>query len=120
VSPKYVYDERDLARWQCDRRDLAVDADGRHPWVESIVTPKGTLHHAGAWNEITWWESEHLIKNEQDFALWNEFYPVPIGVDFTPVRQAREKLGDRGIIRSHPFSPGQGSPCRGFSKRPSA
>ena len=114
VSPNYVYADKDLAKWQCDRRDLGVDADGRHQWTETITTPKGTLHHAGAWNEITGWESEHLIKTERDFALWNEFYPVPTGIDFTPIREAREKLGDRGIIRSHPFSPGQGSPWQSF------
>ncbi len=114
VSPKYSYSERDQARWQGKHRDLGVDADGCHRWEETIVTPKGNLHHAGAWNEITGWETEHLIKTEKDFALWNEFFPVPTGIDFTPVRQAREKLGDRGIIRSHPFSPGQGSPWQSF------
>jgi len=114
VSPDYIYDEKDRAKWECKRVDKGLDADGNHCWEERIVTPKGELHHAGAYNEITAWELECLIKTERDFALWNEFLPVPIGADFTKIRQAREKLGDLGIVRSHPFSPGQGSPWQSF------
>lgn len=114
VSPRYTYNPGDLARWQCDRRDLGVDADGNHRWQETITTPKGTLTHAGAGNEFTGWETEHLIKTQADFELWDAFYPMPERVDLTPVRTAHERLGDRGIIRSHPFSPGQGSPWQSF------
>ena len=113
-SPKYVYDDRDLARWRIERRDLGINQDGDHCWEETIHTPKGELHHTGAWNDITGWSIEHLIKNERDFALWNEFSPVPTGVDFAPIHAAKERLGDKGIIRSHPFSPGQGSPWQSF------
>lgn len=114
VSPDYVYDEKDLAKWECRRTDLGLDESGDHCWEETIVTPKGTLHHAGEWNEITPWETEPLIKTEADFELWNEFLPVPVGIDFTPLRETRDRLGDRGIIRSHPFSFGQGSPWQSF------
>lgn len=114
VSPDYVYDEKDLAKWECRRVDLGVDEEGNHGWDETIVTPKGTLHHAGEWNEVTGWETEPLIKNEGDFALWNEFVPLPVAADFTRLKETRERLGDRGIIRSHPFSPGQGSPWQSF------
>lgn len=110
VSPRYTYSERSKADWVSSRKDLGVDADGNHQWTETITTPKGELRHAGAWNEITAWTTEHIIKNENDFEIWNEFYPVPIGADFSELSAARSKLGDRGIIRSHPFSPGQGSP----------
>jgi len=114
VSPAYRYAERDLAKWEKRRNDLGLDDDGDHLWDETITTPKGTLHHGGAWNEITGWETEPLIKTEREFDLWNEFYPVPIAADLTPIRQVRERLGDRGIVRSHPFSPGQGSPWQSF------
>lgn len=114
VSPGYAYDDKDLANWQGDRTDLGADRDGVGHWEETITTPKGTLHHAGSFNEITGWETEYLIKDEGDFELWNQFYPIPIGADFTAIRQARDKLGDRGIVRSHPFSPGQGSPWQSF------
>lgn len=114
VSPLYHYGDRDVARWRVEHKDLGVDMDGNHRWEETIVTPKGNLHHAGAWNEITPWETEFLIKNEDDFKLWNEFYPVPTGIDFSPIQKVKDRLGDKGIIRSHPFSPGQGSPWQSF------
>ena len=115
VSPDYTFDEHDLAKWQKDRRDLGVDQQGNHCWDETITTPKGTLHHAGASNETTAWTTEYLIKNEADFELWDKFSPVPISADFTKIQAARDKLKDRGIVRSHPFSPGQGSPWQSFT-----
>jgi len=114
VSPSYSYDERDLANWNVQRVDLGLDADGNRRWEATITTPKGTLHHAGAANEITGWETEHLVKSEADFELWSEFVPVPIAADLTPIQQTRDRLGDRGIVRSHPFSAGQGSPWQSF------
>jgi uroporphyrinogen-III decarboxylase len=114
VSPKYVYSDRDLAKWRVDRRELGVDADGNHRWEECIETPKGTLRHAGAWNEITGWEIEDLIKTEDDFKLWAEFAPIPVAADLKPIQEVKDRLGDKGIIRSHPFSPGQGSPWQSF------
>ncbi len=114
VSPDYIYDDADLVNWQTERKKLGKDASGNQHWEESIITPQGTLHQAGAYNEITGWTTEYLLKNEQDFEIWNEFYPVPVEADLSAVRQAHERVGDHGIIRSHPFSPGQGSPWQSF------
>jgi len=114
VSPRYSYSEKDLANWQVKRTDLGTDEDGNHLWVEIITTPKGELDHKGAWNEITEWTTDYIIKNQKDFELWNEFYPVPSGIDFSEIQDVKNKLGDKGIIRSHPFSPGQGSPWQSF------
>jgi len=114
VSPLYEYAECDRARYECRRRDLGLDRDGNHRWDETIATPTGELHHAGAWNDITAWETEHPIKDEKDFEVWNRHCPVPVAVDFGPIREAKDRLGDRGIIRSHPWSPGQGSPWQSF------
>jgi uroporphyrinogen-III decarboxylase len=118
VSPDYTYAESDLAKWQTDRRDLGVDAQGAQCWAETITTPKGTLHHAGAWCDndtiATAWTTEHLIKNEADFELWDRFSPIPIAANFDKIQATRDKLGDKGIVRSHPFSPGQGSPWQSF------
>lgn len=110
VSPDYRYAEKDQENWERKTVDLGLDEDGNHRWQETITTPQGELHHAGAWNEITAWTTEFLIKNERDFELWDRFYPIPSRVDLTPVWEVKERLGDKGIIRSHPFSPGQGSP----------
>ena len=114
VSPEYRYSENDFANWRVNRVTLGADEDGNHAWKETISTPKGDLHHAGAWNAFTAWETEYIIKDERDFEIWNEFRPVPTGVDLSPLHKAKEKLGDRGIIRSHPYSPGQGSPWQSF------
>jgi len=114
VSPTYRYAERDQANWQTRRSDLGTDPDGNRHWEADIVTPKGTLHHAGANNDITGWTTEYLIKDEADFEIWNAHRPVPIGADFTGIQQTRDRLGDRGIVRSHPFSAGQGSPWQSF------
>jgi len=113
-SPRYEYAEADLAAWRCERTDLGTDVDGNQRWEETITTPKGTLHHAGAANAYTGWTTEYLIQTEADFALWDAYCPVPVGADFTPIREAKDRLGDRGILRSHPFSPGQGSPWQSF------
>jgi uroporphyrinogen-III decarboxylase len=114
VSPTYGYDEKDLANWNVKRRDLGWDDSGNRLWEETICTPKGELHHAGVISEITPWETEDLIKDEKDFEIWNEFLPLPASVDLTKLKSTKERLGDRGIIRSHPFSAGQGSPWQSF------
>jgi hypothetical protein len=114
VSPDYTFAERDLANWQCDRRDLGTDSQGNHCWQETITTPKGTLHHAGAWNEITSWQTEHIVKDEADFEIWDRYFPVPVAADFTKIQAARDRLGDKGVVRSHPFAPGQGASWQAF------
>ncbi len=114
VSPNYSYSEKDLANWQIKKTELGTDEDGNHLWAETISTPKGELNHKGAWNEITEWTTDYIIKDKKDFELWNEFYPVPTGIDFSEIQDVKNRLGDKGIIRSHPFSPGQGSPWQSF------
>jgi uroporphyrinogen decarboxylase len=114
VSPAYSYGERDLAHWEVTRTDLGLDASGNRCTAVEITTPKGVLNMKLAQTDITVYETEVLIKSLADFEIWNEFYPVPTGIDFTPIQKAKDRLGDRGIIRSHPFSPGQGSPWQSF------
>jgi uroporphyrinogen-III decarboxylase len=110
VNPIYQFAEKDLANWQVKQCDLGIDADGVKTWRETITTPKGELTQVFGENRFTVWNTEHLLKTEQDIELWKEFSPVPTGADLTPVQAAYDKLGDRGIIRSHPYYPGQGSP----------
>jgi uroporphyrinogen-III decarboxylase len=114
VSPEYQYDVKDLGCFVRQRKDLGLDADGNHAWEETIVTPKGQLYHRGAYNEITRWETEPLIKTPEDFELWDAYVPLPVKADFTQIQAARDKLGDKGIVRSHPFAFGQGSPWQSF------
>jgi len=114
ISPTYRYDEADLARWVVKRVGLGRDEDGNDRWKETIETPDGDLHRAAAANVFTSWNTEVLIKTERDFDIWNAHYPVPTGIDFSKMHEVKERLGDKGIIRSGPFSPGQGSPWQSF------
>jgi uroporphyrinogen decarboxylase len=114
VEPVYRFSDRDEARWRVNTKDLGAGDDGRRMWEETIETPKGTLHRAGAINQYTSWETEVLVKNEKDFALWEEFSPLPVAVDFSDIQREKDRLKDKGIIRSHPWSPGQGSPWQSF------
>ena len=111
ASPAYIYDEKDLANWQADRK---VDEVNRC-WEETITTPEGTLHHSGAWNDYTPWELTEPIKTQKDFEIWDKYCPIPIAADMSQMTAIKDKLGDKGIIRCHPNNmAGQGSPWQGF------
>ncbi len=114
VSPTYTYDEKDLADWEVKTIDLGKDESGNRCNRIEITTPKGMLSKTTAETNITVYDTEYLLKSREDFEIWNEFYPVPTGIDFGEIEKTKERLGDRGIIRSHPFSPGQGSPWQSF------
>ncbi|MBT3378652.1 MAG: hypothetical protein HN742_33305 [Lentisphaerae bacterium] len=114
VSPVYTYDARDQDQWRTTQHDLGTDHSGNRRVAIEIATPKGTLRKEVVHTDVTAYDAEHLLKSLEDFEIWNEFSPVPTGVDFTPIQETRDRLGDRGIVRSHPFSPGQGSPWQSF------
>lgn len=114
IGPRFIFDEKDLANWQLEHRDLGFDADGNRLWAEIITTPAGKLTCKGASNQFTSWTTEYLIKSEQDFEIWNRYVPVPIGADWGPVLEAKRKVGDKGIVRGWHFDFGQGSPWQSF------
>ena len=114
VSPTYIYNEGDLANWELKTTDLGLDHNRNRCSLTEIRTPKGNLRVQHAYTDITVYETEYLLKDDRDFEIWNEFYPVPTGIDLSAVQKTHDRLGDRGIIRSHPFSPGQGSPWQSF------
>jgi hypothetical protein len=106
--------EWSLRNWQVDRKDLGVDETGTHTWTETITTPEGNLTLSGAFNEITGWETEHLIKTKEDFELFRKYNPVPEKLDFTPVITAKDKLGDDGITRCGLWGYGQSGAWQSF------
>ncbi|MCJ7739626.1 MAG: hypothetical protein MUQ10_20335, partial [Anaerolineae bacterium] len=108
-NPDLVYSEHDLANWRTTRREV-----GPNQWQEVIETPEGTLTHTRASNVFTTWSTEHIIKTERDFALWEKYVPVPISVDWTPVADAQRRIGEKGIVRGSFFGFGQGSPWQDF------
>jgi uroporphyrinogen-III decarboxylase len=109
-GPRFVYDESDLARWQIEVRHMGVDRDGIERWAEVIETPDGTLTQTYARNAITSWNTEHLIKSPADFEIWEKHAPDPVQVDWAPVIEAKERIGERGIVRAGFYGFGQGSP----------
>ena len=114
IQPAYIYDAKDQANWQIERIDLPAD-QGRTNWMDVIHTPQGELSCRYSRNEFTYWCIDHLIKTERDFELWNKYVPLPIKVDWTPVREAKAKIGDKGIVRAGFFDFGQGSPWQSFA-----
>jgi uroporphyrinogen decarboxylase len=114
VEPAYHYSGKDLDNWTVETTDLGLDASGNRVESIRITTPAGVLNKRVAHTDITSYDTEYLLKSVSDFEIWNAYSPVPSSVDFSPVAQVKERLGDRGIIRSRPFSPGQGSPWQSF------
>ena len=110
ISPDYEYSDRDLAHWEVSVQEQGKLADGYFHWVETIKTPDGTLSVHRSKNEFTQWDIEPMIKTWDDFKIWAKWRPMPMRADFTNMLAARDRLGDKGIIRVHPFSAGQGSP----------
>ncbi len=109
-GPNYLYPTHQPGQWDTQRIDLGTDADGVSRWETHITTPKGMLRESGAGNQFTGWITEHIIKSQSDFELWDSYFPVPSDVDFSGMRAEKALLGDRGILRSFPYSFGQGSP----------
>jgi uroporphyrinogen-III decarboxylase len=114
VSPRYIYADADLALWQSEYVESPRNKDGEYHWREIIHTPKGTLMHEGDGNQYTGWTTKHLIQNEKDFELWNQYVALPVTVDWTPVVEAKNRIGDKGIVRGSFFDFGQGSPWQSF------
>ena len=114
AAPNYIYSKKDLAKWQVEHRELGQDQSGNRQWIEIITTPGGILRQKGSVNEFTGWTTELLIKSESDFEIWNKYIPLPGKVDWTPVLEAKRKIGDQGIVRGGFFDFGQGSPWQSF------
>ncbi|MBN1350563.1 hypothetical protein JXJ21_14195 [candidate division KSB1 bacterium] len=109
-SPKYNYSDRTLANWRTSRKTLTDDGKGNSTWITTTETPRGRLTSRSESNPFTTWDTEHLIKSEADFELWREFVPLPESVDWKPVVDAKNRIGECGIVRSGFFDFGQGSP----------
>ena len=115
TGPDYIYSDRDLANWVVDYRGLGASESGNQEWARVITTPGGILTERGAANDQTSWTTEFLIKNERDFELWSRYVPLPERMDWTPVREAKRRIGDAGIVRGYVFDFGQLSPWQTFS-----
>jgi uroporphyrinogen-III decarboxylase len=63
---------------------------------------------------MTVWTTEPLLKTEDDIRRWMKWCPLPVKADLSAIAEARERVGDDGIVRTFPFSPGQGAPWQSF------
>ena len=113
-GPRYEYGVPALARWEVETIDLGATDDGEHRWRTIISTPDGQLTSRSAGNEFTSWTTEFLLKNERDFEIWNKNIPVPDKADWSPVVEAKRRIGDGGIVRGGLFDFGQNSPWQSF------
>ena len=105
--PNLIFDEKDLKNWVYEFRSLGTDRDGTESFVQTYHTPKGDLQVKGARNQFTSWETEPMIKTEKDFELFRAYYPVPAKADWSPVIEAKNRVGDRGIVRTWCHNYGQ-------------
>jgi len=109
VVPKFTYSDKDRAKWLVKTIDGGTQ-DGIKTTKIEVTTPKGVLYATHQKSEVTSWYTSHLVKTIDDFALWKEFYPQPIHVDWSNVIEAKNKIGEHGIVRSGYCGFGQGSP----------
>jgi len=105
VGPRRIFTEEAKKNWREVVKPRGVK-DGVITSDVVIHTPKGDLFKTVAVNKYTAWDTVPLIKTEADFELFREFYPVPSKLDWSRVIKARDKVGDKGIVRT--VSPGYG------------
>ncbi|NLK18136.1 MAG: hypothetical protein GX304_06450 [Clostridiales bacterium] len=97
--PRLIYDEKDLKNWRYEYKSYRDEKEDIEIFTQIFHTPKGDLTVKGASNKFTAWNTDHLIKDEKDFEIFKDYYPVAIAADWSPVIKAKNKIGDRGIVR---------------------
>jgi len=107
VSPNYGFEDSQLKKWQTEYVELGVDRDGNRLFGFNYTTPEGSLRTRFAANQYTGWQTEYLVKDDRDMELFLKYYPMPIKVDWTPVREAKMRVGNKGIVRSYFCNYGQ-------------
>lgn len=112
ANPRFIY--KDTANWGKSDIDLGLDSDGSRHFKHIIKTPEGELSYGLGWNQFTAWVTEHLIKTERDFDLWQKYIPLPASIDWTPIIDIKTRIGNNGIVRGEFFGFGQGSPWQDF------
>jgi len=64
----------------------------------TIHTPEGILTYKTAGDRKTTWNTEFMIKKDEDIYLIEKFLPVP-RLDLEPVARKYDEIGDKGILR---------------------
>ncbi len=92
-------------KWQV-RKNLIEKQDDSYRYKLEIMTPSKTLTMVLEGNEATTWITENLIKEKEDIYILEKYMPYP-EVDIHGVNKIADKIGDRGILRSHVYGYGQ-------------
>ena len=95
--PDADYAKSSTATWRDEVQIISSDPDNRIAH-HIIHTPEGTLTYKTAGDRRTTWITEYLIKKDEDVELIRKYMPVP-KLDPAPVREAYDRLGDKGILR---------------------
>ena len=107
VAPKAVYEP--TTKWEKKVDDLGPDSNGNVRYLETYSTPEGNLTHLWAQTDVCGLLLDYMIKSEEAFELWAKCCSMPVRLDWTPVVEARERIGDKGIVRGG-FGLGHGGP----------
>ena len=114
AGPRFEFDDQDLSNWQVEHKTMETGTDDLFSWIDTITTPGGELCCTGAGNKITSWLIEPLIKTKKDFDIFNKYLPWPTRIDGSCVRECKERVGDRGIIRGGLWGYGQSGAWQSF------
>ena len=83
--------------WRVSREELP----GKYQTVRCRVsTPKKELSMVLQSNAYTTWITEPIIKEKEDIDVLERYLPMPL-MDVQASLDARERIGDRGIVRTH-------------------
>lgn len=114
LNPKPIYASDAYRDWKLERVELGFDKSGNQAWRETVTTPEGQLVTEFAKNQFTEWATRLPIQTMSDFEIWDKYVPLPIGMDWSEIRAAKQRIGNSGIVRGSLFDFGQGSPWQSF------
>ncbi|MBN2322282.1 MAG: hypothetical protein JXQ30_00990 [Spirochaetes bacterium] len=91
---------------QTDSWRVVKEKDGHGRSTITIVTPEKTLRMAVEINEQTAWIVEYLVKDKEDVRIVDKYMPYP-KMDVEAMNGISDRIGNRGILRTHVFGYGQ-------------
>ncbi len=101
-------------QWKSREIPVASSSGGETRMRIEVETPGGTLRYHEQRNAFTSWLTDYPVHDEKDFDIFEKYFPVP-DVDPHPVIVARERTGDKGIVRGYVWCFGQPGPWQDFT-----
>ncbi len=91
--------------WKIKQKFRQKEGGINHTDIE-IITPKKTLSMSLEGDETTTWIVEYPVKDKEDIYVLEKYMPYP-EVDVGAMNSIADRIGDRGILRTHVFGYGQ-------------